>query len=67
MWEMDYDAAAEHWINKDKESVHMDSAALEEKIEDFITNQPENPWSLDRGMNGVRFKANYFTEIIELW
>ena len=36
MWEIDYDAAAEHWINKDKESVHMDSAALEEKIEDFI-------------------------------
>ena len=36
MWEMDYGEAAEHWINKDKESVHMDSAALEEKIEDFI-------------------------------
>ena len=36
MWEMDYEAAANHWILKDKESVHMERAALEEKIENFI-------------------------------
>ena len=36
MWEMDYDAAASHWEKKDADSVHMESAALKEKIEAFI-------------------------------
>ena len=26
----------------------------------FIMSQPENPWSLDRGMNGVMFKLIVF-------
>lgn len=26
----------------------------------FIGNQPENPWSLDRGMNGVMSQAHIF-------
>ena len=26
----------------------------------FILSQPENPWSLDRGMNGVRLKTTIF-------
>lgn len=28
--------------------------------ENFIMSQPENPWSLDRGMNGVMFKLIVF-------
>ena len=36
MWEMDYDAAASHWIERDKDSVHMEQTALKEKIEEFI-------------------------------
>ncbi|SDB67981.1 pyridoxamine 5'-phosphate oxidase family protein [Butyrivibrio sp. INlla16] len=36
MWEMDYESAANHWLLKDKESVHMEKAALEEKIVSFI-------------------------------
>ena len=36
MWKMDYDAAASHWIERDKESVHMEEAALKERIETFI-------------------------------
>jgi hypothetical protein len=28
----------------------------------FIVLQPENPWSLDRGMNGVRYREHIFTE-----
>ena len=27
-----------------------------------IVLQPENPWSLDRGMNGVRYREHTFTE-----
>lgn len=26
----------------------------------FIENQPENPWSLDRGMNGVMSQVHIF-------
>ena len=36
MWEMDYDQAAAVWINKDKDSVHMEEADLRNKIEVFI-------------------------------
>ena len=36
MWEMDYESAANHWIGKDKESVHMEEAPLKERIENFI-------------------------------
>lgn len=36
MWEMDYESAANHWLEKDKESVHMDAAALKERIENFV-------------------------------
>ena len=36
MWEMDYDQAAAVWINKDKDSVHMEEADLRNKIEEFI-------------------------------
>lgn len=33
---MNYDEAAEYWIEKDRESAHMDSAALKNKINAFI-------------------------------
>ncbi|WP_034467765.1 pyridoxamine 5'-phosphate oxidase family protein [Butyrivibrio proteoclasticus] len=36
MWEMDYESAAKHWVEKDKESAHMEEAALKERIEGFI-------------------------------
>ncbi len=36
MYQLDYDAAASHWIERDKESAHMEPEALKEKIEDFI-------------------------------
>ena len=36
MYQMDYDTAATHWTEKDKTSVHMDVAALKEKVEAFI-------------------------------
>ena len=36
MYNMDYDTAASHWIEKDKTSVHMDDVALKEKIDAFI-------------------------------
>ena len=35
-WEMDYDEAANHWLEKDKETVHMEPAALQEKIDAFL-------------------------------
>ena len=37
MWEMDYESAANHWMLKDEKSVHMEKAALEERIESFIS------------------------------
>ncbi|MCR4746612.1 MAG: pyridoxamine 5'-phosphate oxidase family protein [Lachnospiraceae bacterium] len=36
MWEMDYDNAASHWIEKDKSSAQMDQSLLKERIEAFI-------------------------------
>ena len=33
----------------------------------FIKFQPENPWSLDRGMNGVRYIKYIFTENMVFW
>ena len=36
MYNMDYDTAASHWIEKDKNSVHMEEATLRETIEAFI-------------------------------
>jgi len=36
MWEMDYESAANHWVEKDKESAQMDKADLKERIEGFI-------------------------------
>lgn len=36
MYQPDYDAAASHWINRDRDSVHMEPAVLKEKIEAFI-------------------------------
>ncbi len=37
-YKMDYDKAAEHWIKKDSESVHMDDVALKERIEAFLAD-----------------------------
>ena len=36
MFEFDYDAAAAHWVEKDNAAVHMEKAALKERIEKFI-------------------------------
>lgn len=36
MYQPDYDLAASHWIERDRDSVHMETAALKEKIESFI-------------------------------
>ncbi len=36
MYNMDYDSAAAHWIEKDKTTVHMDEAELKEKIDAFV-------------------------------
>lgn len=36
MYQPDYDLAAFHWIERDRDSVHMEPAALKEKIERFI-------------------------------
>ncbi len=36
MYSMDYEAAASHWTEKDKASVRMEAASLQEKIETFI-------------------------------
>ena len=36
MYEPDYDAAASHWINRDRDTVHMEPTVLKEKIEAFI-------------------------------
>ena len=36
MYQPDYDLAASYWIYRDRDSVHMESAALKEKIESFI-------------------------------
>ena len=32
MYQPDYDLAASHWIERDRDSVHMDQAALKEKL-----------------------------------
>ena len=37
MYQPDYDLAASHWIERDKDSVHMETAALKEKNESFIS------------------------------
>lgn len=36
MYQLDYDVAASHWIECDRDSVHMEPVALKEKIESFI-------------------------------
>jgi hypothetical protein len=36
MYQPDYDSAASHWIERDRDSAHMETAALKEKIECFI-------------------------------
>ncbi len=36
MYQLDYDSAASYWIERDRDSVHMETAALKEKIEAFI-------------------------------
>ena len=36
MWEMDYDKAANHWIEKDREAVKMEDIELKAKIDAFI-------------------------------
>ena len=36
MYQLDYDAVASHWIERDRDSVHMETAALKEKIEAFV-------------------------------
>ena len=37
MWKMDYESAADYWLEKDKESVRMEEDALKHRIEEFIT------------------------------
>ena len=37
MYQPDYDLAASHWIERDRDSVHMETADLKEKIESFIS------------------------------
>lgn len=34
---MNYDEAAEYWIEKDRDSVHMDQTALKDRVEAFIS------------------------------
>ncbi len=36
MWEMDYESASNHWVEKEQDSVHMEETALKERIEAFI-------------------------------
>lgn len=36
-WKMDYDIAENHWIEKDRDSVHMDPGELKGRIERFIS------------------------------
>ena len=36
MYQPNYDLAASYWIERDRDSVHMETAALKEKIETFI-------------------------------
>ena len=36
MYQPDYDLASSHWIERDRGSVHMETVALQEKIESFI-------------------------------
>lgn len=36
MYQLDYDVAVSHWIERDRDSVHMETAALKEKIASFI-------------------------------
>lgn len=36
MYQPDYDKAAAHWIERDRDSAHMEGAALKEKIEEFV-------------------------------
>ena len=37
MWKMDYESAADYWVEKDKESVQMEEDELKHRIEEFIT------------------------------
>ena len=36
MWEMDYDAAANYWVEKDKDAEKLDSKSLKSNIEGFL-------------------------------
>lgn len=46
---MDYDTASGYWINKDKDSVHIEQNALKDKIEQFIKSH--NTCALATGCN----------------
>ena len=35
MYQPDYDSAASHWIERDRDSIHMEAAALKEMFEIF--------------------------------
>jgi len=52
-WEMDYDAAVNYWLEKDKTSVHMEEGALKKRIESYI--KAHNTCALATGSkNGIR-------------
>ena len=49
-WEMNYEKAADHWVLRDIEAVHMKKADLKEKIEGFIG--AHNTCALATGCDG---------------
>lgn len=46
---------------------HVPYRYIYSRYEYFIKFQPENSWSLDRGMNGVRYRKYIFTENMVFW
>lgn len=59
----------EHWLKLvDKVKQNFPGLETQQALDahknvvlDFIKNKPENPWSLDRGMNGVMSQMYIFT------
>ena len=45
-----YDGEGNVYADYNNSTEHLQ---VDDLLSRFIKNQPENPWSLDRGMNGV--------------
>ena len=67
MWAMDYDSAANYWVEKDRESVAMGPEALFSRIEAFLAihNTCALATASEDMVRCTPIEYNYLAEIID--